>query len=237
MPPPIILRSRRARAIASRPPTSADPTGAPSPFRREAGRGARVPEPRAIEVEREPERARPRGDLHDLPLREDTPAPPIVRVLERDERGAGQPVGDRSHRRFDLRDAERPAAPRLGELHPRPGRAAARLVLLAVRALADDHFVAAPTVQEQRELVRHRARGYEERGLLAEERRRLRLERLRARVLAVDVVADLRLGHHAAHGGRGPRDGVGAEIDAARGCHERARIAERATLDSARGAR
>src|SRR5262249_59035101 len=60
----------------------------------------------------------------------------------------------------------------------------------------------------------HRARGHEERRLLAEQPGRGLLEPVDARVLAVDVVADRGAGHHLAHRRRGTRHGVAAQIDA-----------------------
>ena len=63
------------------------------------------------------------------------------------------------------------------------------------------------------DLVGHDARGHEQRGRLADPRREGLLERPHRRILAVVVVADLGLGHGAAHRRRGPGDGVAAQVD------------------------
>ena len=63
------------------------------------------------------------------------------------------------------------------------------------------------------EHVRHRARRAEQPGLVPEQLGDVRLERVDGRVLAVDVVADLGVGHGLAHAGGGPGDGVGAQVD------------------------
>ena len=82
-------------------PASSEPTGAPSPLerqtltvsngaasslRRDAGRHLRVPQARAVEVQRQAARARDLGDREDLALREDAAAAAVVRVLDGDER-------------------------------------------------------------------------------------------------------------------------------------------------------
>ena len=77
---------------------------------------------------------------------------------------------------------------------PAPG-----LVQHDVRLGRHEHVVARPRQRAQGDLVGHRARGQEERGLRAEQRRDLVLQPVDRRILAVLVVADLRLGHGAAH--------------------------------------
>ena len=80
MPPPCILRRRCARRDERCEPATSEPTGAPRPFDRHtrhgverrrqlalgrAGRRGRVPQPRAVEVQRHAERVRRLGDRRD----------------------------------------------------------------------------------------------------------------------------------------------------------------------------
>ena len=93
----------------------------------------------------------------------------------------------------------------------------------------------------ERDLVRHRARRHVERGLLAEQLGDALLQRVHRRVLAVDVVADVGVGHRLAHRGEGwsryrsggrrscaavyharPDDGTGARRSRERLCRRRA---------------
>ncbi len=94
---------------------------------------------------------------------------------------------------------------------PAPG-----LVQHEVRLGRHEHVVARSRQAAQRDLVGHRARGQEERGLEAEQRGDLVLQPVDRRILAVLVVADLRLGHGAAH--RGARQGhrIRAQVDPVR---------------------
>jgi len=77
----------------------------------------------------------------------------------------------------------------------------------------DDDLVARPGVQADGELVRHRAGGHEERGFLAEQPCRHLLQTIDGRVFAEDVVADLGRRHRLAHGGRGLRHRIAAQVD------------------------
>ncbi len=65
--------------------------------------------------------------------------------------------------------------------------------------------------------VAHRATGHEQRGLLAQQLGRARLEGVDGRVVPEDVVAELGRCHRAPHGRRRLRDGVGTEIDVTAG--------------------
>ncbi len=99
------------------------------------------------------------------------------------------------------------------ELDAAQHRAGPDFVESGVRPLADDDLVAGPRLARDGELIAHRARRHEERGFLAGQRRHLLLEGTNGRVLAEDVVANLRLGHGAAHAERGAGDRVAAKID------------------------
>ena len=105
MPPPSILRKRRARSTSARPPAITDPTGAPSPLEKQArdrierrgqlalrdpARDGGVPDPRAIEVQREAAPARARHDRRELIARPDAATAAIVRVLDGDQPRVGQ---------------------------------------------------------------------------------------------------------------------------------------------------
>ena len=84
--------------------------------------------------------------------------------------------------------------------------------------VADDGLVAALAVDEQRDEVRHRAGGDEERRLLVETLRRLRLQGLDRGVVAEDVVAELGVEDRFAHRRAWVGDGVAAEVDGADRC-------------------
>ena len=89
----------------------------------------------------------------------------------------------------------------------------AGLVAPAVRAVADDHLVAGLGMGAQRDLVRHRAARHEQRGLEAEQLGDALLEPTDRRILAVDVVADLGIGHRVPHRGSTDGDGIASKVD------------------------
>ena len=82
---------------------------------------------------------------------------------------------------------------------------------------AGDGLLAAGEVGHLGDEVSLRSRADEQAGLLAEELGRTFLEGVDRRVVAEDVVAELGVGHGAAHGGRRKRDGVAAEVDQGHG--------------------
>ena len=90
---------------------------------------------------------------------------------------------------------------------------AAELVDQDVRVLLGEQLLAGPREDPQRDLVRHRRGGDEDRLLLAEQRGAAALELEHRRVLALLLVADDRLGDRAAHLGRGLGERVCAEVD------------------------
>ena len=93
-------------------------------------------------------------------------------------------------------------------VHAADGGDAAVLVDVDVRVVAEDGLAAPDVaVHEHGDEVAHGARRHEERGLLAHDRGHLRLEALRGRVGAQDVVVDDGGGHGGPHrlGGLGHR--------------------------------
>ncbi len=81
-----------------------------------------------------------------------------------------------------------------------------------------DELLARPHEALDAELVAERARRDEQPRREPQQRRNLRLERVDGRVLAVDIIADLSLGHRDPHAGARPGDCVAAEVDY-RGAH------------------
>jgi hypothetical protein len=92
---------------------------------------------------------------------------------------------------------------------------------VGVRGAIEDHLVAVARPEQDPDQVALRARGEEDRGLLAEEVGGHRLEQVDGGVLAQHVVAHRRLGHEAPHLGRRPGRGVAAEVDQAGGLAHR----------------
>ena len=92
-------------------------------------------------------------------------------------------------------------------------RRAAVLVDHDVREAVGDEDVAGPRMELQRDLVRHRRRRQEQRGLLPEERRRPVLQGRHGRVLAALLVADVCAGDRRAHAVRRTGGRVGAKVD------------------------
>ncbi len=115
----------------------------------------------------------------------------------------------------DERQVQRPVGA-VGEgAHARPHDhgVAGGLVHDHVALGARDRLLAPVQVGHLGDEVAHGARRDEEARLLPEQRGGALLERVDGRVVAEDVVADLRLRHRAPHGGSGVGDGVRAQVD------------------------
>ena len=162
-----------------------------------------------------------------------------MRVLERDEARDREVRVVGLYRAADVVHAERPVG--RGGQHTRvdaaDGRAAALLVQIHVRAVADDVLGAAlGAVGHETDEVRHRPGRHEQRRLLREELRNATLEHADRRVLSEDVVADLGGRHGSAHRGGRRGDRVAPQVHARCGGCEAARAARGSRLD-ARGGR
>ena len=184
--------------------------------RRDAALHGRIPQPRAVQMQRQLAPVGQRTDRLDVTLRQHLAAD---RVLERDQprlrevRVVGLDRGfDRGHRNRPVRRV----VERLRLDAPEHG-AAARLVAVRVRLLADDDLVAASAMRHHADQVRLRARRHVERRLETQQRGDLVLQRVDVGVVAEDVVADVRGRHRRAHRGRRPRHGIAAEIHRHRG--------------------
>ena len=101
---------------------------------------------------------------------------------------------------------------RLG-LNATQNRRAAALVAVVVGLLATDVLVAASAVGQQRKEVSLRTTGDQKRGLVTEPLRGHVFQPIDGRILAVDIVADLRLRHRGSHGRSGTGDGVASQVD------------------------
>ncbi len=98
-------------------------------------------------------------------------------------------------------------------LHRRVHRSGAVLERDDVLRTTGNHASAGHAEHSKGDLVRHRARGHEHRRLLADPLGKRLLEEVHRRVFSGAVVADLGLGHGAAHRRGGLRDGVRPQID------------------------
>ena len=178
---------------------------------RPARRHDRVHEPGAVQVHGQVMLVRPSADLGDTLDRVDPAAAAIVRVLQADQPRPdvmGVVGTDETAQVVEREEAavafERPRR------HAREPGDPAGLPDVDVRRRAAQELVAGLRVHADGDLVGHRAGGDEDRGLLAQELGGPFLEGLDRRVVAEDVVADLRLGHRPTHAGRRPRDRVGS---------------------------
>ncbi len=76
-----------------------------------------------------------------------------------------------------------------------------------------DYFLAVLGMEFDRDGIAHGSGGNEEGGLFAEDLGGALFQAIERGVFAVHIVANIRFGHGAAHGGRGTGDGVAAQID------------------------
>ena len=221
--PPSRDRCARASSMTARDPHSSEPTGALSPFDRQnivvsvparRARSARRSSAIAAFQMRAPSQctASPcsRATAVTASSSAVAPRPPArrhVRVLDAqrgDRRGDGGAAAPRRAPRRRRCSVPSPSGER-AQLHAgvRRRRPRARSGTRARARRRAPRCRARPS-DAQRELVRHRARRHVQRRLLAEQRRRQRLQPADGRVLAVGVVTDLGVGHGPAHLRRRP---------------------------------
>ena len=172
----------------------------------------RIRKPRTVEMRGKTARLRERRRLGDIGRRQHLAAD---RVLEREQVRArevdivrldrGGEIGERDRTVRLIRDRLRLDAAQHGS--------AALLVLVGMRILADEVFVAALAVAHQRREIALRAGREPECGLEAEALCRNSLQAVDGRVVAIDVIADLGSRHGCTHGGGRARHGIAAQID------------------------
>ena len=176
----------------------------------------RVPEPRAIDVERDAMGARDRADLAGVLGRQRLAHRMGVGVLERDQAGdrfVG--VGGVAEGVLDLGRVDGAVGLVLERTHARPDddRVTGCLVDDHVVLAAGDGLLAAREVRHLGDEVAHRPGGDEQAGLLAEQLGGALLEGVDRGVVAEDVVTELGVGHRPAHGRGRVGDGVAAQVD------------------------
>ena len=221
--------------MKSRGPTTTEPTGQASAFDRQnvtesAGsarsvgrtpeRDDRVPEPGAVDVERDGVAVRDLGDGAGVLGGERLAHRVGVGVLDGDQAADRLVrVGRVAEGRVDLGEVHRAVGPVLerpdarADDHGMTGRLVDDEMVLA----AGDRLLTAREVGHLGDEVAHRAARHEQAGLLAEQLGGAFLEGVDRRVVTEDVVADLGLGHRPAHGGRRVGDGVAAQVDPGHG--------------------
>ncbi len=197
-----------------------DVDAAPDLRRRDAERRGGVDDAGAVEVDAQVELAGGLDDGVDLGERPHAAARGVVGVLDRDDaRARHVRRGVAADGAADLLGRDPATVPgQAAHDEPAEDGRAALLVEEDVRGLLGEQLVARLGEDPQRDLVRHRRRRQEDRLLLAEERGGAPLELVDGRVLALLLVADLRVRDRRAHRLRRPRGRVGAEVD-----HGRAR--------------
>src|SRR5262249_6850149 len=92
-------------------------------------------------------------------------------------------------------------------------RVSALLVAHNVAVGFAEEFVTGVAMDPHAKLIAHRPRRDEESGLLAQHPGDLFFESADCRVLAENVVTDVRGGHRGAHAGRGASYGIAAKVD------------------------
>ena len=182
----------------------------PLPRRRAGDR--RVEHARAVQVRGQTARARQRGGLGQIGLGHDMAVPG---VFQTQQARTGEMRIIRLDRRRDVGDCHAPSRVlQQGlRLHAAEHGRTAAFIAVGMGQLADDVLVAAPAVRQDAAQIALRARGHEERGLLAGQLGDALLQRVDGRVVAEDIVAQRRCQHRLAHGRRRPGDGVAAQVD------------------------
>ncbi len=174
-----------------------------------AGGHGGIPEPSAVQVGGQPDGMTPIANVGNDVIGQHSAGAPIVRVLKADQPGAWKMIVLAANQTFELLASQ----DRFFASHRSHGQTAqlgvaCLLVVVDVAVGLADDFVSWRAVESQSDLVGHGARGDEDRPLLAQQGRHPVLERANRGVFAKDVIADDRVGHGRAHGGRGPGDGV-----------------------------
>ncbi len=188
--------------------------------RRQAGRRRRVPQPRPVQVQRDPVLVRQLPQPLQHLQRHHLAARHVVRVLGADQRRAHQVRVLRPHEGPRQLRRQHPVLRRhRPQLHARPRRRPGELVMQHVSVRLAQRLAARQRVQQDRCLVRLRAAGEEERSLLAQQLRQPLLQSLHRRVVAQHVVTDLGLGDRLTHARRRARDRIAAQVDDVVRCH------------------
>ena len=168
---------------------------------RDAGGDVRVPQPRSVEMHRETDVAGQRDDGLELVGRLNSAAAEVVRVLDRDRLGRHEvraAVG--RDERPDRVDVDDPAV--AGQVRKvMPANAAAAPSSARAMCASTSQTISSPGLASRRSpsWLPSDPRRHVQAGLVAEQLGDLRLERVDRRVLAVNVVPDLGLGHRGTH--------------------------------------
>ncbi|KGC39405.1 hypothetical protein DO73_3775 [Burkholderia pseudomallei] len=184
--------------------------------RRRAEARLRVEQTRAVHVHGEPVLVGERAHAPQVVERQHAAAGEAMRILERDHRG-GRALGVALVADRRAQPLERQAAV-VGGLDGVQHRAAderhaARLVVVQVGAIAEDHLVPARALREQRAQVAERAARDERRRFLAGQSGRHRFELVDRRILAIAIVAHIRGKHRVPHLRGRQRHRVAQEIN------------------------
>ena len=171
-----------------------------------------VEQPRAVQMQSQPAAASELVRALQVVERQDLAA---LRVLQAQQAGAREVRVVRLDRARDPVQVERAVRLELERLGLDAGqhRGAAAFVLVGVRLLADDVLIAALAVRHHAEQIALGAGGHEHRRLLAQHLSRQGLQAVDGRILSVDIVANLGRSHRRAHGRRGTRNGITAQVD------------------------
>ncbi len=183
----------------------------------------RVEQSGAVEVHRQPLLACPRGDLGDALKRIKASAATVMTLFERDQTGpcvVAVDGPDLVAEPIDRQDSAR-GVDRARSHAPEP-RDSPAFPHVHVRGALAEQLVTRRAVDPHADLVGHGAGGNEQRGLLAQDRGDPLFEGPDRRVLAIDIVPDLGLGHGPTHRRGGPGHRVGPQVDDALGHRGRA---------------
>ena len=188
--------------------------------RARAGRGARIPEARAVEVNRESHQSCRVGEPGELRQRCHHSPRRRVRILDAAQRRLRTVAARVSLRRTQGLERHARGAPNEARLHAGQRRRTGLLPIHQVGVLVDEDLRAVPRQSEHGGLIRHRARRKEQRALRAEQFRRPLLEPAGGGVAVEQVVPDLGLGDRPPHRQRRLGYRVASQVD-----HRRAHAA------------
>mgnify|MGYP006873385976 CR=1 FL=1 len=175
----------------------------------------RVEQPRTVEVDRDADPVGGVGGCRDPVGGDGDPAAGVVGVLDRHQPGSGAVQRLRDVGVADLFGGRHRGGPGVDGpgLDRRELRQSGEFPPVDVGLAVEDHLLAAVGMDPRRDLVAHRARGDVHRRVHPDPVGRGGFEFVHCRIVAVDIVADRRVGGRRPHPVGGPRHRVAPEVE------------------------